>query len=201
MLRFLEDGQITRLGDTKSRVVNVRVLAATNRDLEKMVAEGTFRLDLYYRLNVIPISIPAIRERSDCIIPLIRHYINIFNQQVGFRKRLTREALDALTVYSYPGNVRELMNICERLVVMAESELIDVADLPSQITVQSGARQFSLGQLVGGQSLQQTLDNVEKKVLADALQQYQNQSEIATALGVNQSTIARKLKKFKLSSD
>ncbi len=198
LLRFLEDGQITRLGDTQNRMVDVRVIAATNRDLEKMVEQGTFRLDLYYRLNVIPIPIPAIRERNDCIIPLIRHYIDTFNNQLGTHKRLTRLALDALTAYSYPGNVRELMNICERMVVMAETDLIDLADLPIQVVAHPVEKQVSIGQLVSGASLQQTLDTVEKKVLEQALQQYRNQSEIALALGVNQSTIARKLKKFKL---
>ena len=198
LLHFLEDGQITRLGETRCRTVNVRVLAATNRDLEKMVEQGMFRLDLYYRLNVIPIQVPAIRERTDCIVPLIRHYIDVFNHQVGTHKRLTRAALDVLTVYSYPGNVRELMNICERLVVMAETDLIDLADLPHQIAVQPVEEQFLSERLAVGVSLQQTLETVEKKVLEKALQQYRNQSEIATALGVNQSTIARKLKKFGL---
>jgi len=198
LLRFLEDGQITRLGGTQNRMVDVRVIAATNRNLEKMVEQGTFRLDLYYRLNVIPIPIPAIRERNDCIIPLIRHYIDTFNNQLGTHKRLTRLALDALTAYSYPGNVRELMNICERMVVMAETDLIDLADLPIQVVAHPVEKQLSISSLASGASLQQTLDTVERKVLEQALQQYRNQSEIALALGVNQSTIARKLKKFKL---
>jgi len=199
LLRFLEDGRITRLGDTKSRTVNVRVLAATHQDLEKMVEQGKFRLDLYYRLNVIPIHIPAIRERYDCIIPLIRHYIEIFSQQTGTHKRLTRTALDALTVYPYPGNVRELMNICERLVVMAETELIDLPDLPIQVTSHTPEQQFSIDRIPSGTSLQQTLDQVEKKLLKKALQQFDNQTQIAIALDVNQSTIARKLKKHGLS--
>ncbi len=186
------------MGGTQNRMVDVRVIAATNRNLEKMVEQGTFRLDLYYRLNVIPIPIPAIRERNDCIIPLIRHYIDTFNNQLGTHKRLTRLALDALTAYSYPGNVRELMNICERMVVMAETDLIDLADLPIQVVAHPVEKQLSISSLASGASLQQTLDTVERKVLEQALQQYRNQSEIALALGVNQSTIARKLKKFKL---
>ncbi|MCD6581424.1 MAG: sigma 54-interacting transcriptional regulator [Desulfuromusa sp.] len=198
LLRFLEDGRITRLGDTKSRTVNVRVLAATHQNLEKMIKQGKFRLDLYYRLNVIPIQVPAVRERHDCIIPLIRHYIEKFNKQTGTHKRLTRAALDALTDYPYPGNVRELMNICERLVVMAETELIDLSDLPLQITSHTPEKQFYINQLTPGTSLQQTLDQVEKKLLEKALQQFHNQTEIAAALDVNQSTIARKLKKYGL---
>ena len=199
LLRFLEDGRITRLGDTKSKTVNVRVLAATHQDLEKMVEQGKFRLDLYYRLNVIPIQVPAVRERYDCIVPLIRHYIEIFSKHTGSHKRLTRAAMDALTAYPYPGNVRELMNICERLVVMAETELIDLPDLPIQIASHADEKQFSINQLPPGTSLQQTLDQVEKDLLKKALQQFNNQTEIAAALDVNQSTIARKIKKHGLN--
>ena len=198
LLRFLEDARITRLGDTKSRVVNVRVLAATHQDLEKMVDQGKFRLDLYYRLNVIPIQVPAVRDRPDCITPLIRHYIDKFTQKIGSRKRLTRAALDSLTAYPYPGNVRELMNICERLVVMSETELIDLSDLPMQITSHTASNKPSSFDLPHGVSLQQTLDLVEKELLKKALQKFHNQTEIAQALEVNQSTIARKLKKHRL---
>ncbi|MDX2480495.1 MAG: sigma 54-interacting transcriptional regulator [Desulfuromusa sp.] len=199
LLRFLEDGQITRLGDTKSRKADVRVLAATHQDLGEMVKQGKFRLDLYYRLNVIPIQIPAVRERHDCIIPLIRHYLEKFGKQTDTHKRLTRSALDALASYPYPGNVRELMNICERLVVMTETELVDLPDLPMQVTSYTPEKQFSSNQIPTGTSLQQTLDQVEKELLEQALQQFNNQTEIAAALNVNQSTIARKFKKHGLS--
>ena len=199
LLRFLEDGQITRLGDTKPRTVDVRVLAATHQDLGKMVKQGEFRLDLYYRLNVIPIQLPALRERHDCILPLIRHYLEKFSGQSDTRKRLTRSALDALVGYPYPGNIRELMNICERLVVMSDTELIDLSDLPIQITSHPPEKQFSYNQIAPGASLQQVLDQVEKQLLEKTLQQYKNQTEIAVALNVNQSTIARKLKKHGLS--
>ncbi len=195
LLRFLEDGRITRLGSTGSKTVDVRVLAATHRNLEEMVEQGRFRLDLYYRLNVIPIQVPAVRERRDCVIPLIRHYIDHFSQQVGEKKRLTRAALDALASYPYPGNVRELMNICERLVVMAETETIDLSDLPAQVGARSASLDFSSLGWPADVSLQQALDQVEKSLLSQARERFSNQTEIAAALGVNQSTIARKLKK------
>ena len=198
LLRFLEDGRITRLGDTRSRQVNVRVLTATHQDMEQLVAQGKFRLDLYYRLNVIPIQVPPLRERSDCIVPLIRHYIEKFSRQIGSRKRLTRTALDALADYPYPGNVRELMNICERLVVMSETEIVDLADLPQQVTAYPAQRSQELESFSVGMTLQQTLDEVEKKLLEKTAQRYRNQTEMARILGVNQSTIARKLKKHGL---
>ncbi|PLY02149.1 MAG: Fis family transcriptional regulator [Desulfuromonas sp.] len=198
LLRFLEDGRITRLGGTANRKVDVRIVAATHRDLEAMVEQGRFRHDLYYRLNVIPIQVPSIRERRECIVPLLRHYIDHFSKNINVQKRLTREALDALTDYHYPGNVRELMNICERLVVMSETEVIDRPDLPVQISghsVQVAGEGLSWQE---GMTLQQVVDNVERQLLEQALARFSNQMEIAGALGVNQSTIARKLRRHGL---
>lgn len=198
LLRFLEDGRITRLGGTTHRTVNVRILAATHRDLEEMIGQGTFRLDLYYRLKVVPIFIPAVRERRDCILPLIQHYIEFFGTKNAIRKRLTRAASDALLSYSYPGNVRELMNICERLVVMSETELIDLKDLPNDIVPRTEELSIQ-APVTGSMTLQQALDSLEKKMLTDALKLHGNQRRAAAALGVNQSTIARKLGKHGLS--
>jgi PAS domain S-box-containing protein len=198
LLRFLEDGRITRLGGTKSRTVDVRVLAATHRNLEEMVELGKFRLDLYYRLKVIPIYVPSVRERKECIIPLVYHYMDYFGEKTGIKKRLTRAASDALLSYPYPGNVRELMNICERLVVMSETELVDLADLPSDILARSGKAGSLTVPVPEQMTLQETLDSVERALLAQAVETYGNQSKIAAALGVNQSTIARKLKKYGL---
>jgi DNA-binding NtrC family response regulator len=199
LLRFLEDGKITRLGDTKGRKLDVRVLAATHQNMEEMVEQGRFRLDLYYRLNVIPIQIPALRDRSECIIPLIHHYLEEFGKRSGIRKRMTRAALDALCGYSFPGNVRELMNICERLVVMAETDVIDVVDLPGQIETQATESPLAVGCLPSGLTLQQTLEQVERSMLEHARNLMANQHEMAQALGVNQSTVARKLKKYGLT--
>jgi transcriptional regulator with PAS, ATPase and Fis domain len=199
LLRFLEDGQIMRLGGTKPKTVDVRVLAATHRDLEKMVEKGKFRLDLYYRLNVIPIHVPAIRERKDCILPLIHYYLDVFGEQVKVRRRLTRAASDALLNYSYPGNVRELMNLCERLVVMSETELIDLPDLPNHVAnrvIQEST--FTSDDWPEQMTLQQIVESVERKVLINGVQKHKNQARIAEALNVNQSTITRKLKRYGL---
>ena len=198
LLRFLEDGRITRLGGTEERKVDVRVLAATHRDLEDMIARGTFRLDLYYRLNVIPIHIPAVRERKDCLVPLIRHYMDHFAAINKVSKRLTRAALDALANYPFPGNVRELMNISERLVVMSETEVVDRDDLPSQI---AGSLKAGIPEDLDWpetMTLQVALETVERNLLSRARDRYRNQTAIAEALGVNQSTIARKLKRYGL---
>jgi len=198
LLRFLEDSRITRVGATKSRTVDVRILAATHRNLEEMVTKGTFRLDLFYRLKVIPIQIPALRERKECILPLINHYITLFAEKNSGKTRLSRAALDALLAYSYPGNVRELINICERLVVMSDTEIIDFQDLPGDIAGQVEDLQGLQENWPEGMSLQLVLDRAEKALLLQTLKRCGNQTKMAEVLGVNQSTIARKLKKHGL---
>ena len=199
LLRFLENGRVIRLGGTKARDLDVRILAATHRNLDEMVKQGSFRLDLYYRLNVIPIQVPALRERRDCILPLIRHYMDLFGARDSMRKRLTSAASDALLAYDYPGNVRQLMNICERLVVMTETDLIDIKDLPAEIAAGGGPAAGPAGVWHDEISLQETLDKVERSILEKALAKHGNQVRMAEALGVNQSTIARKLKKHGLA--
>jgi PAS domain S-box-containing protein len=199
LLRFLEDGQVTRLGATGGKQVDVRILAATHRDLEEMVRQRSFRQDLYYRLNVIPILIPAVRDRKECLVPLLRHYIDLFARKNKVSKRLTSKALDVLTCYAYPGNVRELMNICERLVVMTETETIDSDDLPATIRQESEPAGVTELAWKNGMTLQESLDQVEKSLILQVRQRFRSQTEVAAALGVNQSTIARKLKKHGLS--
>ncbi len=197
LLRFLEDGCIMRLGGTEPKTVDVRIIAATHRDLETMIEQGKFRLDLYYRLNVIPIHVPAVRERKDCILPMIHHYIRHFCEQAKVRKRLTRAATDALLNYNYPGNVRELMNLCERLVVMSETELIDLPDLPGHVAGRV-IRESADGCEAWPEqmSLPQIIESVERAVLTRGMKRHRNQVCMAEALGVNQSTITRKLKRY-----
>ena len=199
LLRFLEDGQISRLGATTAMAVNVRVLAATHRNLEQMVAAEQFRLDLYYRLNVIPLTVPPLRERHDCLLPLLRHYVEHFAKRNGVTCRLGRAAVDALLNYSYPGNVRELMNLCERLVVMSETEVIGAIDLPASLR---HVAETAIGPekiWKQGQTLNDVVANVEQRVLGEMLKLCNSQGEIAQLLGVDQSTVARKLKKYRLT--
>ncbi|MDT8421875.1 MAG: sigma 54-interacting transcriptional regulator [Desulfuromonadales bacterium] len=203
LLRFLEDGQIMRVGGTKSRNVNIRILTATHRNLEEMVEQGTFRLDLFYRLNVIPLRIPPLRERKECLLPLIRHFIESNGEKAGVKKRLSRETTDALLSYSFPGNIRELMNICERLVVMSERDLIGTEDLPLNIISNlpnRGDVDPTSGGWSEGMSLQHALDNTERIILKKSLEIFGTQRKAARALGVNQSTITRKLQKYGLEN-
>ena len=196
LLRFLEDGRLTRLGGSGERRVDARIIAATHRDLRQMVAGGDFREDLYYRLNVIPLHVPAVRDRKECVLPLIRHYVGHFAQINQTPKRLGRQALDALLNYSYPGNVRELMNICERAVVMSDSEVIDLADLPPDVTPTTGSAAGERLQLPSNGTLAETLAAVERRIIETAMAEHGSQEKAARALGVSQPTIARRLKKF-----
>jgi len=201
LLRFLEDGLITRLGSTQGRTVNVRILAATHRNLDEMVEQGRFRHDLYYRLNVIPLSVPSVRERKECVLPLVRHYLDYFGERNGFKKRLSQTASYALQNYAYPGNVRELMNICERLVVMSETEMIDLSDLPPDVVGNVEGRGGAPVGWCPGMTLQQTLEQVEHQVLTQVMDAFPKQIDMAEALGVTQATIARKMQKYKLKRE
>ncbi len=199
LLRFLEDHRITRVGATASREVDVRILAATHRNLQEMVDHGLFRLDLFYRLNVIPLSIPPLRERAECILPVLRHYIDHYSTRLGTRRRLSRAATDTLLGYAWPGNVRELMNLCERLVVMSDTEVIDAGDLPPNVTAVAGAGAAAPVALDDETTLDEAIARTERAILLRARQRHGNQTDMARALGVNQSTVARKLKRYGIS--
>ncbi|HKL00312.1 MAG TPA: sigma 54-interacting transcriptional regulator [Desulfotignum sp.] len=200
LLRFLEDGVISRVGSTRNRPVDVRIIAATNRDLKEMIEKKQFRSDLYYRLNVIPVKIPPLRERKDCLLPLINHYMDFFSDKYKKpRMVLSNETVDALSAYPFLGNVRELINICERLVVMATDRQVRYEDLPGSVR-----KALSPSRPVGtswqpGQTLEQLVGDLEKTVLNQALKHAGTQARAARFLGINQSTIARKLKKYGLT--
>jgi PAS domain S-box-containing protein len=200
LLRFLEKGRLTRLGGTKVLTIDARILVATHRNLQDMVAKGTFRQDLYYRLNVIPLHIPALRERKDCISPLIRYYVDYFADIAGTRKRVSRSTLDALLSYPYPGNVRELMNICEHAIVMSETEVVDLLDLPKDVVGRTSESSIFDPGWPEEMTLKQILESVERKVIIQTVQKYKNQSAVAAVLGVSQPTIARRLKKYNIES-
>jgi DNA-binding NtrC family response regulator len=195
LLRFLQDGHVMRVGGTQSRKLNVRILAATHQDLKTMVERGTFRLDLFYRLSVIPIAIPPLRDRTDCILPLLHHYTNFFAERMGVSRRITRAASEVLISYAWPGNVRELANLCERLVVMSESELIGLEDIPPDIMGRAG-KAAVIANGSNQLTLNQAIENTERTLLLEARQRHGNQILMAKALGVDQSTVARKMKKY-----
>jgi len=195
LLRVLQEKEIVRVGGTKPLKIDVRVLAATNRDLEKMIVDGKFREDLYYRLNVVPLFIPPLRERKQDILPLINFFLKQLNKKYNFNKILVPEALNCLYEYSWPGNVRELKNIVERVVIMSEDDKITKSDLPISIIDLSGI-EVVLNSFDEGITLKETLDGIEEKLIKRAFDKYGNVRAAAKSLGIDPSTFVRKRQKY-----
>ncbi|HOO89665.1 MAG TPA: sigma 54-interacting transcriptional regulator [Syntrophales bacterium] len=190
LLRVLQDFEITRVGGTTPRKVDVRLICASNQDLKDLVSQKKFRLDLYYRLHVIPVHIPPLRERIDDIPHLITLFLNRFNKQYAKQTVFSNEAVDQLVKYTWPGNVRELANLIERLVVITPGNRIDANDLPAEIY--KVPEQATLCQ---GKTLREYLLCMEISVIQDAINKYGNARRAAPHLGVDPSTLTRKLKK------
>lgn len=193
LLRVLQDFEITPVGSRKSKKINVRLISITNRDLEKMVKEGTFREDLYFRLNVVPVHIPPLRERRDDILHLLNFYLQKFNRKHGKNVYFNRNVIDCLICYDWPGNVRELSNIVERLVVVTPHEEIVINDLPDNLC--HGFQSFPIGQDV---PLKKAVHQYEVNLIKDAIDRYGSVQHAADYLKVDQATIYRKLKTAKL---
>ena len=191
LLRALQNGEVRPVGSTQVITVDARVVAATNRDLEPMIRQGSFREDLFYRLNVIPIGLPPLRERREDIPLLAEHFLARFGQRQGRVLRLSAGATERLLRYAWPGNVRELENAMERLAILARDETIEPGDLPPHI----GAG-FALG-TAPGLAAEQTLAETERAHIIQILERYGwNHSRAAEALGIGRTTLWRKLKDY-----
>ncbi len=196
LLRVLQAKEVIRVGSSVAVPVDVRIIAATNRDLKQMVAQGQYRQDLFFRLNVVPVVIPPLRERKEAIPNLVYHFLERFNRQYGFSKQIDPQVLDKLYGYNWPGNVRELVNTIERLVVTCQGDVITIDDLPQRMRA---AKDVPASELVDG-SLRATLDKVERRIIAEALEKHGSTHKAAKALGVNQSTIVRKMQRLGLAN-
>ncbi|NHM28493.1 sigma 54-interacting transcriptional regulator [Desulfofundulus sp. TPOSR] len=197
LLQVIQEKKLMRVGGSQQIAVNVRFIAATNRDIQKMVREGLFREDLYYRLNVVPVTIPPLRYRKEDIVPLIEHFVNKFNLKYDMNKHFSPEVLDVLVKYHWPGNVREVENLVERLMVTTDSNLIETVHIPDYIINSSGelpGRVYVLGIC----PLKQAVDEVERQLIMLASQRCKTTYEMASALQVNQSTIVRKIQKYRV---
>jgi Nif-specific regulatory protein len=191
LLRFLQEKEFERLGGANTRKVDVRVLAATNRDLTAAVAEGAFREDLYYRLNVFPIHVPPLRERKQDIPDLLRHFVEKISQEYGRNISISKTAMSTLTQYDWPGNVREMENLIERLVIMADGDEIDSSLLPSFLSEQSRNR-------TPEQPLSR-IEEIERKEILTTLERNKwNQTRTAQELGITLRQISYRVRKFGL---
>ncbi|RST71505.1 AAA family ATPase [Siminovitchia acidinfaciens] len=200
LLQFLQQKKFLPIGSTEHQTANVRVIAATNLDLMEEVKKGNFRSDLYYRLNVLPISIPSLREREEDIVGLIQFNLEKYNQKHKRRCRLSSDALDCLQNYEWPGNIRELENLIERLVIIAHEDDIQVQDLPPQMREREDMV-FDLASFNNGESLTEILDSVEKNIITKAYAQFKTTRKTAEELGITQSLLMRRLKKYNLTNE
>ena len=200
LLSILEDEQVIRLGGTKPHHINVRIIAASNMNLEKLVEEKKFRRDLLFRLNVIPIHIPPLRERREDIFPSINFFLSRFNKVHKKRKRILGEALDLLTMYNYPGNIRELRNIIERLVVMSESDLVGVRDLPIYVLKKEPQGSFPVNCEIEV-NLNRVMQGIEARLIEDAVCKYGTTYNAARYLGISQSTVVRKMQRYNIAKN
>jgi two-component system, NtrC family, response regulator AtoC len=195
LLRALQEREVEHLGGTRSIPVDVRVIAATNIDLRQGVRAGTFRGDLFYRLNVVPLSIPPLRERKTDIEPLVAHFVRKYAREFKKDVRgIARGALPILTQYDWPGNVRELENMIERSVALATRPLIRLDDLPLDLAIHEGARGGGLGEGPGALSLREARDRFEQAYVLRALERENwNQTRAARSLGVHRNTLLARL--------
>jgi len=196
LLRVIQEREFERVGGNQTIRVDVRVITATNKNLEKMVSDGTFRQDLFYRLNVISISIPPLRERRSDIPPLVSYFVSKFasenNKEI---ESISKEAMDVLLKYNYPGNVRELENVIQRAVVMTRGKILTTDDLP--IYMKSNKSEDVLTTEKGRRSLDEIVEELERKLISEALEQtLGNQSKAAESLGISERNLRYKLKKY-----
>jgi len=192
LLEVIEEKTFLRVGSTRPSHVNVRIVAATNRDLKDLVKAGRFREDLYYRLNVVPIRIPPLRERLEDIPVLVLDVLSKINQARSLNKRLGPDVMAQLQAYGYPGNVRELINLIERIVIMSEGDTIGLASLPAE--VRSAAPDF--GRFCAeNMPLAEAVQAFERYMIQETLKRHQSPVHAARELGIHYSTLWRKLGK------
>jgi DNA-binding NtrC family response regulator len=194
LLRVLEERAFERVGGAKTLQVDVRLVAATNKDLKKLVSEGKFRDDLFYRLSVVAVDLPLLRERRDDIPLLVKSFLDEFSRENGKQVReLTPEAMNLLLAYDWPGNVRELRNAIEQMVVLARGERLTVRDVPAAI--RGGADLTKINVVRGGM----TVEDAERQLIVQALKETNgNRTKAAQRIGISRRTLHRKLKEYGL---
>lgn len=207
LLRVLQQKEFERVGDHKTMKVDVRIVASTNQDLEKLVAEKKFREDLYYRLNVIAISIPPLRKRKQDLPDLVNHFINLYSKENNKKiLSISCETLSTLTGYNWPGNIRELENVIERAVILDTDNIIGTDDLPEMIvSAQNMAVEATTAAAVGAEdasSLKNALKDPEKLFILKVLEEAGwNKKKAAQKLGVNRTTLYNKMRKHNLGAE
>ena len=195
ILRALEERQVERVGGDTPVDVDTRLIAATNRDLREMVDDGDFREDLFYRLYVVVITLPPLRDRQDDILLLLNHYLAVFNEENSKQiEGFTPSAYSMLAAYDWPGNIRELRNLVERMVVLSRGKVLDVKDIPAQVREKaSGGGEVRI-------DAELTVDEMEKRMVIQALEKTGgNRTKAAEKLGISRRTLHRKLNQYEIN--
>jgi len=196
----LEEKEFTRIGGTQNIKVDVRLIAATNKNLEESIKNGTFREDLYYRINVVPIHVPPLRSRKEDIPPLANHFVKRFDEENrrGPHK-ISKEAMDIILNYDWPGNVRELENLIERVMALSTAAAITPEDLPLNVRENVRVNRLKDAVLGGEMSLIKAVEEFERDIISDAVKRANYvQSQAATGLGISRRILKYKLDKLKI---
>lgn len=193
LLEFLQDREICKVGGTNKIKINTRIIAATNRNLQNMVNEGLFRKDLFYRLNVVPINIPPLRERKEDIPALVKYFLNVFNSKYWMSKKIAPEVMQALYTYSWPGNVRELEHVLERAVIISDTEVITLETFNS-LELKTNNKKVVCTELM---PLKLAKREIEEQLVKNAYEIYKSTYKVAKVLEIDQSTVVKLLKKYR----
>ena len=198
LLDVIQEKRLRRIGANKYISTDIRIISATNRDLKNLVQQKLFREDLFYRLNVIPITVPPLRYRKEAIKTLSIYFLKKYNLKYKYKKILSDTALNYMQQYAWPGNIRELENLVERLAITSNTDEIMINDLPDYINKESGInRNDDIG--IEDLNLHKAMQDTEYKILQEALSRFNSTYEIAEALNINQSTVVRKMQKLNLT--
>ncbi|GIM45215.1 diguanylate cyclase [Collibacillus ludicampi] len=194
LLRAIQEREIMKVGGTRTIQIDVRIIVATNKNLEEMVSKGTFREDLFYRLHVIPLYVPALRERIEDIEPLVYYFLEFFNHKFSFKKHFSEDAIEMMKAYHWPGNVRQLQNVIERAMVVTSDQLITANDLAKILKNRTTSHlPVQVHSII---PLQQAVEMTESQLIQMAFSKYKTITKVAEVLQVSQPTMSRRYKKY-----
>jgi TyrR family helix-turn-helix protein len=199
LLQLLQNKTYLPVGETATQEADIRIIAATNKDLYEMMEKGSFREDLYYRLNIVPIYVPSLKERPEDIFPLLQSNLKYFNHLHGEMKYFSSQVIDILLNYEWSGNIRELENLVERLVVTSRASKITPEDLPEKI--QSFSSEAATYILKEDESLNEAMERIEKSIISETYRKYKTTRKAADVLGMSQSGVMRRIKKYGIKPD
>ena len=199
LLRTLQNHEIIRIGSAAPIPVDVRIIASTNKDLAAAIHDGSFREDLYYRLNVVPIRLAPLRERREDIQPLVEHFLDRYNKKYNKHILIMPDAMEQLISYNWPGNIREVQNVIERLVVINQSQVIDSRTISMTLGVGDSVLAPDLSEAAQGYSLKSSVEALEASLIRKAIRDFPSGRKAAAALGIDHSTLIKKCRKYNIT--